>query len=46
MAGNIIEEGWKRFLQRLRRLWGDLRGGKLIGPSGPVFSPKNKAELS
>jgi hypothetical protein len=26
---NAIEEGWKRFLDRLKELWGKLGGGDL-----------------
>ena len=27
MSHDSIENGWERFLERLRRLWGSLRGG-------------------
>jgi hypothetical protein len=27
MPNNGIEDGWRRFLDRLRRLWGKLTGG-------------------
>lgn len=30
MLGNEIEDGWRRFLDRLRRLWGRL-GGRDFG---------------
>ncbi len=26
MRENALEDGWQRFLERLRRLWGKLRG--------------------
>jgi hypothetical protein len=32
MPNNAVEDGWQRFLDRLRRLWGKLRDGKL--PNG------------
>ena len=28
MSQDSIENGWERFLERLRRLWGSLRGGR------------------
>jgi len=29
MGGNAVENGWRRFLDRLKRLWGKLRDGGL-----------------
>ena len=34
MRNNAVEDGWQRFLDRLRRLWGRLRDAK--SPNGPV----------
>lgn len=28
MRNNAVEDGWQRFLDRLRRLWGRLREGR------------------
>jgi hypothetical protein len=33
MRGALFEDGWQRFLRRLRRLWGELRNR---GPLGGV----------
>ena len=32
MRSNAIEDGWQRFLDRLRRLWGQRRRGGFIKP--------------
>jgi hypothetical protein len=29
MGNNAIKDGWQRFLDRLRRMWGKPRGGDL-----------------
>lgn len=29
MQDNTIEDGWQRFLEKLRRLWGKLRSSEL-----------------
>jgi hypothetical protein len=34
MRKGVVEDGWQRFLERLRRLWGKLHGGEL--PQTPV----------
>jgi hypothetical protein len=32
MSHDSMESGWERFLERLRRLWGSLRGGQRTAP--------------
>jgi hypothetical protein len=29
MLNNAVKDGWQRFLDRLRRMWGKPRGGEL-----------------
>jgi hypothetical protein len=35
MAGNAVKDGWQRFLDRLRQLWGKPRD-KSLGIGRPV----------
>jgi hypothetical protein len=32
MGNNAVEDGWQRFLERLRRLWGRVREGRAASP--------------
>ena len=44
MLGNGIEDGWQRFLDRLRKLWGKLSGGdfgKTPVATDRTSSPRN-----
>jgi hypothetical protein len=36
MGNGRIEDGWQRFLDRLKRLWGKLRGGDV--PSTAIIT--------
>jgi hypothetical protein len=35
MKRNPIEEGWQRFLDRLKKLWGKRTGPEPAAPQGP-----------
>jgi hypothetical protein len=39
MRGSAVKDGWQRFLDRLRRLWGKPRAGKLSTALGRTVEP-------
>jgi hypothetical protein len=36
MRNSAVKDGWQRFLDRLRRLWGKPRAGELGKAAGPL----------
>jgi len=39
MGSNAVKDGWQRFLDRLRRLWGKPRVGALSRTPGQAAGP-------
>jgi hypothetical protein len=39
MRGSAVKDGWQRFLDRLRRLWGKPRAGELSKTLGAAAGP-------